>query len=386
VTTIQFGAGTFTALEEDGSALIQVERTGDLSGTSSVDFQTVDDPAAVRCDDTVNNHGVAYSRCDYSSTAMTVHFAPGESEKSVAVSLTDDTFVEGAETVQLHLSNPSGATFGVPVDATLTILDNDISPGPNPTSLTDFFVRQQYLDFLIREPEPAGFVAWSNVLQGCADPFNVDPNSPSAQCDRILVSSSFFGSPEFRLKGYFVFRFYRVAYARLPQYSEIFPDMESVTGMTSAEVFSLKAAFTESFSHRPEFIALYGGKSNDQYVGALMGAYQLTQVTAPDPASPDGTNKVTLNTTDLTNRLDAGTLTRGQVLRFVADSDEVANAEFNRAFVAMQYYGYLRRTPETDGFNSWLNYLIAHPTDFRTMVNGFLNSTEYRLRFGVPGP
>ena len=56
----------------------------------------------------------------------------------------------------------------------------------------------------------------------------------------------------------------------------------------------------------------------------------------------------------------------------------------NGAFVAMQYYGYLRRTPEPEGYQNWLNYLNAHPTDFRTMVNGFVNSFEYRLRFGRP--
>ena len=80
--------------------------------------------------------------------------------------------------------------------------------------------------------------------------------------------------------------------------------------------------------------------------------------------------------------LSNGTLTRAQVLRAIADSDEVGAAEYNRAFVAMQYYGYLRRTPETAGYNDWLNYLNAHPSDFRTMVNGFMNSQEYRLRFG----
>jgi hypothetical protein len=52
------------------------------------------------------------------------------------------------------------------------------------------------------------------------------------------------------------------------------------------------------------------------------------------------------------------------------------------AFVASQYYGYLRRTPDTAGFNAWVNYLKNNPNDFRTMVFGFLNSTEYRLRFG----
>jgi len=50
----------------------------------------------------------------------------------------------------------------------------------------------------------------------------------------------------------------------------------------------------------------------------------------------------------------------------------------------MQYYGYLRRTPEQPGYQNWLNYLNTHPTDFRTMIKGLINSVEYRLRFGQP--
>ncbi len=43
-----------------------------------------------------------------------------------------------------------------------------------------------------------------------------------------------------------------------------------------------------------------------------------------------------------------------------------------------------RRTPEQKGYNDWLNYLNAHPTDFREMVRGFMDSIEYRMRFGQP--
>ncbi len=75
---------------------------------------------------------------------------------------------------------------------------------------------------------------------------------------------------------------------------------------------------------------------------------------------------------------------RAKVSAGVVESDEVGAAEFNRAFVAMQYYGYLRRTPEPDGYQSWLNHLAANPNDSRTMVNGFMNSPEYNLRFGNP--
>jgi hypothetical protein len=49
----------------------------------------------------------------------------------------------------------------------------------------------------------------------------------------------------------------------------------------------------------------------------------------------------------------------------------------------MQYYGYLRRTPEISGYIGWLN-TINPPTSAnpRDMVNGFVNSAEYYLRFG----
>jgi hypothetical protein len=256
----------------------------------------------------------------------------------------------------------------------VSITDNDAVNGPNPIFTTPFFVRQHYLDFLSREPEIGE--PWSAVLNNCSDV----NNNPA--CDRLTVSGAFFGSPEFQLKGYFVYRFCKLAFNRLPTYSEIVVDMRAVTGQTANEVFQKKAAFTNAFVLRTEFTNAYDGLTNAQYVSTLTDRYGLTQITTPDPAAPDGTNKVTLTTTDLTNRLIAGTLTRAQVLRAIADSDQVFNIEFNQAFAAMQYFGYLRRSPDTAGYNAWLDYLNTHPGDSRTMVNGFLNSTEYRLRFG----
>jgi hypothetical protein len=173
-----------------------------------------------------------------------------------------------------------------------------------------------------------------------------------------------------------------VAFNRLPQYTEIVADMRAVTGTTGAEVFQKKADYANAFTQRTEFTNTYGALSNTAYVSALLGRYSLTQITTPDPAQPDGTTKVTLTSADLTTRLTGNTLTRAQVLRAVADSDQVFTLDFNRAFVAMQYYGYLRRTPETGGYNAYLNYMSTHPDDFRTLVNAFMNSLEYRLRFG----
>lgn len=67
--------------------------------------------------------------------------------------------------------------------------------------------------------------------------------------------------------------------------------------------------------------------------------------------------------------------------RAVADSDAVGTWEFDNAFVGMQYDGYLRRKPGDGGFKVWLRVLQAG--NVRAMVEGFMNSVEYKLRFGV---
>jgi hypothetical protein len=90
--------------------------------------------------------------------------------------------------------------------------------------------------------------------------------------------------------------------------------------------------------------------------------------------------------------LQAGTETRSSVLRKITDNQSFSQREFNSAFVLMQYFGYLRRNPDDapdnnlDGFNFWLNKLNQLNSDYVTaeMVEAFISSSEYRLRFGLP--
>src|SRR5262249_1366668 len=114
------------------------------------------------------------------------------------------------------------------------------------------------------------------------------------------------------------------------------------------------------------FVTRYGAKTNSQYVNELEANAEVTI-----------SNKAALITA-----LDTGEKTRGEVLREIVELNSVSNQFFNRAFVSMQYFGYLRRDPDTVGFNNWLNTLNANPSDFRHMIFGFLFSTEYRQRFG----
>src|SRR5690348_6016914 len=168
-STIQFSNPTFNASEGATAAVITVTRTGDVSKSASVNYSTIDDPAPVRCDDTTNNQGVAYARCDYATSLDTLTFAAGESSKTFSIPLVNDAYIEGNENVQLALSNPIGANLGSQATATLTIVDDDVTLGTNPIDASPFFVRQQYLDFLSREPEPAGFNAWLSVLNNCSN-------------------------------------------------------------------------------------------------------------------------------------------------------------------------------------------------------------------------
>ena len=237
---------------------------------------------------------------------------------------------------------------------------NSTPPVANAVDDPAFFVRQHYLDFLDREPESQGFNAWVGRLSRCP--------AGNASCDPIEVSASFFRSEEFQIKGYWVYRFYTASLGLRPGYAGFVTDMRRVTGQTPEERDARKDAFTDEWMARPEFRARYDGLSNAGYVDALLQ-----------------TAGVTLAGRDqLVGDLDAGRRNRAQVLRAVVESPEVYSNEYNGAFVTMQYFGYLRRDPEPDGYDAWLRVIIANPQDYRTMVWGFVTSVEYRKRFGQP--
>jgi hypothetical protein len=236
---------------------------------------------------------------------------------------------------------------------------------------SDFFVQQHYIDFLSRFPEQAGFDSWMNVLANPQTAQDCTGLSP-AEClhqARLTVSSSFFGSQEFNLKGGYAFRFYKASLARMPSYAEMVADMRSVTGTTPAEVEQKRAAFASNWVVRTDFLA--------SFPRSLDATHFVDNISQTAGVTLSNRSTIIANLTAAGNT-DAG---RAVAMRAIADSPEETNKEFNPSFVYMQYVGYLRRDPEAAGFNAWLTYLNAHPTDFREMVRGFMDSMEYRARF-----
>lgn len=112
---VRFKTAITNAGETAGTAIVTVSLTGALSAPASVNFGTT--------------NGTATSGSDYTSTSGTLSFAPGETEKTFAVQVMDDSLNEGDETVVLRLTSPSSnLLLGEPSTAVLKIIDNDPLP------------------------------------------------------------------------------------------------------------------------------------------------------------------------------------------------------------------------------------------------------------------
>ena len=228
----------------------------------------------------------------------------------------------------------------------------------------DFFVQQQYIDFLGRMPDSQGFANWNTTLNNCPNGGFGEFDNPG--CDRVHVSAGFYQSLEFQGRGYWAYRWYDAALGRRPLYTEFIPDMVKVGGSLSPQQETdAKNQYMNDFVQRPEFKTIYDALSNSAFVDKL-----------------EQTSGTTLsNKATLVAALNGGTQTRAQVARTVIESQPVFDKFFNRGFVSMQYFGYLRRDPDTIGFKNWVDTLDADPSNFRHMIFGFIYSTEYRNRF-----
>ncbi|HSS20902.1 MAG TPA: hypothetical protein VLL54_12580 [Pyrinomonadaceae bacterium] len=270
-----------------------------------------------------------------------------------------------------------------------------LRPGTN-TPITindaDFFVNQQYVDFLSRFPDQSGFDFWNGQITSCGS----DANCIAGQRDN--TSGAFFLSIEFQETGYLAERMYKVAYGDatgastlggnhnlsvpIIRRSEFLPDQLQLSngviiGQPNAQQIleANKVQYANDFVARSRFTAIYNSMSNQQFVDAL----NVNSGNALSASQVSG----------FVAGLNNSSLTRAQVVRQTAEDSDLVNAEKNKAFVLMQYLGYLRRDPnsgqDTDytGYDFWLGKLNQHGGDFHAaqMVRSFIVSGEYLNRF-----
>jgi N-acetylneuraminic acid mutarotase len=265
------------------------------------------------------------------------------------------------------------------------LYDSGIAIEPNPIDDAGVFVRQHYRDFLNREPDRDGFAFWTNDITACGG----EPEC--VEVKRINDSAAFFLSIEFQETGYEVYRMYKAAYGNLPdapvpiRLDEFLPDARQIgqgvvvnqAGWEQA-LENNKQAFSVNFTERPRFISAFPvDLTADEFVDRLNN-------NAGNPLSPTERDQ-------LVSDLAAGAKSRAEVLRSIVENENLIKAEFNRAFVLMQYFGYLRRNPNDapeprlsfEGYNFWLAKLDHFEGNFMEaeMIKAFITSAEYRQRF-----
>jgi hypothetical protein len=380
---VKFSAPTYSVAEA-GVATITVQRVGTLTQAVTVDFATGDDsdpPAQLSCQPTPGNT-LASSRCDFNSAFGRLSWAAGDgADKTFKVLTTQDSYVEGPETLTLSLLNlSSNASFSTPSTATLTITDDVVEPATNPIDDSDNFVEQLYRDFLNRPSDPAGKAFWVNNINHCNDPAQRPPGQTAAQCiqiARVVTAGAFFLSIEFQATGGTAYLTNKVSYGAVPTFARFERDAQQVGqnyvfGQPGAEAIleANKVAYYNEYVTRTEFVNTYAGVSNQQYVDTLI--------------SNTGVSFTPAERNQLINGLNNATETRATVLRKISEKSEFRAAEFNRMFVLMEYFGFMRRNPDAAGINFWLNKLNTFNGDYfaAEMVKAFIESGEYRQRFG----
>jgi hypothetical protein len=333
--------------------------------------------------------GIALERCDYTRAAGTLSFAAGETEKTFTVLVNDDSYTEGTETVQLRLSNPVAASLGAQPSATLQITDDSPESAGNPIDDDQDFVTQHYHDFLNREPDPEGLKFWTDGIKSCGT------DQHCREVKRIDTSAAFFLSIEFQQSGFLVYRMDKAAFGDVPgtpvpaRLDQFLLDTQFIQrgiivgrGDWRQQLEDNRAAFALSFVRRPEFLARYPAQTSATAFVNLLDS-NAGGVLSPGEKS-SLVSELTPNPSDANLRAD--------VLMKVAENSVFTRAEFRPAFVLMEYFGYLRRDPDSapdanfDGYNFWLGKLNQFKGNFvqAEMVKAFLSSTEYRQRFGQP--
>lgn len=323
------------------------------------------------------------------------------SGKQSATAVTDSQgkyFFNFISTTGTHTVTPqkTGLTF-TPVDrsfANPTFNESatfTTSPTGSASDASQFFVFQHYTDFLNREPDAPGLAFWTDQIESCGT------DEDCRRLRRDNVSGAFFVSIEFKETGYLVYRTYKASFGDLPgkpvpiTFQQLMTDTQRVgrnvivlVGNWQQQLETNKVAFFIGWVQRPEFLTRFPtGMSAANFVDTL-NANTGGSLT---PSERDA----------LVSQLSGNNTTAGRAsaVRQVAENSVFSNNEINKAFVLMQYFGYLRRNPDDIGFdgqpdpnflgyNFWLAKLTEHNGNFieAEMVKSFIVSIEYRRRFG----
>ena len=229
------------------------------------------------------------------------------------------------------------------------VKDNAIFAGLHANS-DRWFAMQQYRDFLNREGDASGVSYWTEQLANNSSP-------------RAEVIQAFAGNPDFAGAMDPIVRLY-LAYFGVPDFNGLsFWINEYLSGRYTL------VAISQYFASSPQFNSS-GQLTNTQFAQIVDRLHV--------PSSPHDTSNLVPYYTSL---LDTGAVTRGQLMvtRGSETSENIFRSREN-VYVIDFYFGMLRRSPESGGYDYWVNFLRSSGAKL-TLIQGFLGSPEYRARF-----
>src|SRR6185295_15689234 len=161
-----------------------------------------------------------------------------------------------------QLGNQTEAAFGASFTG-----DN-----ANPLDTPEYFVRQQYVDLLGREPDEGGFNYWSDEILKCG------ADAGCVNTRRSDIAAAFFIEQEFQQTGAYIYDLYQSSLGRRPLFDEYAADRKQVVGGPNLD--TEKTAFANSFVQRAEFMQKYQSHTTaDSFVNALLQTvWQISNV------------------------------------------------------------------------------------------------------------
>ena len=196
---------------------------------------------------------------------------------------------------------------------------------PNPINDPKFFVRQLYLDFTGEEPKGPTLMWVNDKIANCGATTDRD------SCSQAQIALHVFLSTGFHERGFFILRVYDAGLGRLPTMAEFMNDM---------------ARFQNLLTTLPPETA------QQQMLEAFSATLAREGKTTERPLSE------------------------------LVYSDELIRRLQNRSFVALHYFGFLRREPDEVGLTSWTD-LLERRGDAAVVTEGIITSAEYRHRLAV---
>ncbi|HZT57276.1 MAG TPA: S8 family serine peptidase, partial [Pyrinomonadaceae bacterium] len=361
--------------------ILYSSKSSDIDSQNGVIFSNVTSPPNFTNVDTTHYGGLA-------GTSMSTPVVTG----SVALMLQANRNLTNTDIKTLIESNSAhdqfdatgwNSRFGFGKLSVPAAITGGAASQGNLIDVSHFYVSQHYLDFLSRTPDTSGWDFWTNNIESCG----ADANCVAVK--RVDTSAAFFLSIEFQQTGYLVYKLYKSSFGNISglpvpiQRASFVADTQTVVsspaqvivgqGNWQAQLEANKQAFVLAFVQRPAFQSAHGSQDVNTLVSSLFANAGVTPTSAETNAAVTAFNNA-----------GGGTAGQAAALRSVAESTSVSNANFNQAFVLMQYFGYLQRDPDTSGYNFWLTKLNQFNGDYvqAEMVKAFITSAEYRQRFG----